>query len=244
MVKRVGHLWEPLTSFNNLLAAAHESARRKRFEPAVAAFHFGLETELWRLHHELKNGTYVPGPYTEFYVHEPKKRMISAAPYRDRVVHHALTRVLSPIFEPTFVTDSYACRVGKGTHAAVGRAQQFARRFRYVLKADVRKFFPSLDHQILNERISRKIKDPHVLDLVRRLIEHSNAQEQIFHRFPGDDLFTASERRHGIPIGNQTSQFFANVYLDSLDHFIKERERMKGYVRYVDDCAPGHVHLR
>lgn len=235
MVKRIGYLWDRMISFGNLLAAAHESARRKRFEPAVASFHFGLERELWKLHRELTDGTWEPGPYQAFYVYEPRKRMISAAPYRDRVVHHALVRILTPIFDPSFITDSFACRVGKGTHAAVRRAQYYSRQFRYVLKADIRKFFPSMDHQILNEWVSRRIKDPNVLNLVSKLVAHSNPQEATFANFPGDDLFTSTERRHGIPIGNQTSQFFANVYLDPLDHFIKDRLRIKGYVRYVDD---------
>jgi RNA-directed DNA polymerase len=164
-MKRLGNLWESLISFENLLHAARDSARRKRFKPAIAAFHFGLERELWTLHRELAGGSYQPGPYTEFYIHEPKKRLISASPYRDRVVHHAVTRILSPIFERSFIFDSYACRVGKGTHAAVDRAQEYAHRFPYVLKADVRKFFPSVDHEILIDRISRKIKDPHILDL-------------------------------------------------------------------------------
>ena len=123
----------------------------------------------------------------------------------------------------------------KGTHAAVDRCQQFARRFRYVLKADIQKFFPSLDHDILQALVARKIKDPHVLWLVDQIIDHSNPQEEVLNWFPGDDLFTPSERRRGIPIGNQTSQFFANVYLDPLDHFVKERLGIQGYVRYVDD---------
>ena len=150
-------------------------------------------------------------------------------------MHHALTSVLEPIFEPTFIHDSYACRAGKGTHAAVRRAQHFSRRFPYVLKADVRKFFPSMDHQILKDLVARKIKDPHVLWLVAKIIDSSNPQEPVWIWFPGDDLFTPSERRRGIPIGNQTSQFFANVYLNPLDHFVKDRLRAGGYVRYVDD---------
>jgi hypothetical protein len=123
----------------------------------------------------------------------------------------------------------------KGTHAAVDRCQQFTRRFRYVLKADSQKFFPALDHEILKSRIARKIKDPDVLWLVRQIIDHSNPQEENLTCFPGDDLFTASERRRGIPIGNQTNQFFANVYLDALDHFVKDKLAIAGYVRYVDD---------
>jgi RNA-directed DNA polymerase len=211
-MKRYGDLWQDLISFGNLLRAAEDARRRKRFRRSVAAFEFRREPELWRLHNELSRQTYRPGAYDTFYVYEPKKRLIRAAPYRDRVVHPALTSILEPIFERSFIRDSYACRKGKGTHAAVRRAQQLARRFRYVLKADVRKFFPSVDHDILKELIAHKIKDPHVLWLVGKIIDGSNPQEQVTMWFPGDALFTPSERRRGIPIGNQTSQFFANVY--------------------------------
>jgi retron-type reverse transcriptase len=234
-VKRVGNLWPTLTSFENLLRAAEKARKGKRFRPAVAAFHFDLEHQLWSLHDELSTKSYRPGGYRSFFLCEPKKRQISAAPYRDRVVHHALTNVLEPIFERSFIPDSYACRKGKGTHAAVDRCQQFARRFRYVLKADIQKFFPSLDHEILKGLVAGKVKDPDVLWLVGRIIDHSNPQEPVQDWFPGDDLFTPGQRRRGIPIGNQTSQFFANVYLDPLDHFAKDRLQVGGYVRYVDD---------
>ncbi len=232
-MKRHGNLWPTLTSFEHLLRSSEKAKRGKRFRPAVARFEFNLEPELWKLREQLLGKAYRPGQYRSFYIYEPKKRLISAAPYRDRIVHHALTGMLEPIFEPTFIADSYACRKEKGTHAAVDRCQQFARRFRYVFKADIRKFFPSMDHEILKTQVARKIKDPDVLWLVGRTIDGSNPQEEVQHYFPGDDLFTPGERTRGIPIGNQTSQFFANVYLDPL--FIKERLRFKGYVRYVDD---------
>ena len=234
-MKRHGNLWENVTSFGALLRAAEQARKGKRFRPAVASFHFDQERALWVLHEELSTKTYRPGPYRSFYIYEPKRRQISAAPYRDRVVHHALVNVLEPIYERSFISDSYACRRGKGTHAAVDHCQHFASRFRYVLKTDIQKFFPSLDHEILKALVARKVKDPDVLWLVGQIIDHSNPQEEIQNWFPGDDLFTPSERRRGIPIGNQTSQFFANVYLDPLDHFVKERLRIKGYVRYVDD---------
>jgi retron-type reverse transcriptase len=161
--------------------------------------------------------------------------LISAAPFRDRVVHHALCNVLEPVFEPSFIHDTYACRIGRGTHAALDRASSYARRYRYVLKGDIRKFFPSIDHAILKELIARKVKDPHVLWLVRVLIDGSNEQEPVLDWFPGDDLFTPLERRRGLPLGNQTSQFFANVYLSPFDHFLKDRRAVPGYVRYCDD---------
>jgi retron-type reverse transcriptase len=234
-MKRHGNLWQQVIRFEALLRAALQACKGKRFRPSVAEFHFNLEHELWALHKELSTKSYQPGAYRSFYICEPKPRQISAAPYRDRVVHHALVHVLEPIYERTFIHDSYACRKGKGTHAAVDRCQQFARRFRYVLKADVQKFFPSLDHGILTALIARKIKDRNVLWLVGQIIDHSNPQEEVQTWFPGDGLFTSGERRRGIPIGNQTSQFFANVYLDPLDHFIKDRVGIKSYVRYVDD---------
>lgn len=234
-MKRHGNLWKQMISFEALLCASEQARRGKRCRPTVAAFEFNLERELCRLHEELTQKTYRPGAYRSFFIHEPKKRQISAAPYRDRVVHHALVSVLEPIFESTFIADSYACRKGKGTHAAVHRCQHFSRQYRYVLKADIRKFFPSVDHQILKALLARKIKDPDVMWLVEQIIDGSNSQEVIQHCFPDDNLFTSLERRRGIPIGNQTSQFFANVYLDPLDHFVKDWLGIKGFVRYVDD---------
>jgi retron-type reverse transcriptase len=234
-MKRVGYLWGRLISFENLLRSAEAACKGKRFRPDVARFHFGLERELWRLHAELAAQSYQPGAYRAFVIREPKPRQISAAPYCDRVVHHALTRVLGPLFERSFLPDSYACRKGKGTHAAVDRCQHFARRFRYVLKADVQKFFPSVGHEVLKGLLSRKVKGPNVLWLAGRIIDHSNPQEEVQHWFAGDDLFTPSARRRGVPIGNQTRQFFANVFLDPLDHFLKDRLGAGGYVRYCDD---------
>jgi len=236
-MKRHGSLWPELVDFRNLLQAAHKAARRKRHSANVAQFGFDLENQLLRLHDELISNTYQPGAYRTFEIYEPKRRMISAAPFRDRVVHHALCNVLEPIFERTFVFDSYACRKGKGTHAAVDRFQHYARRYRYVLKCDLRKFFPSIDHEILKHVIARKIKDRDVLGLVDRIIDASNTQEPVDSWFPGDDLVTASERRRGLPLGNQTSQFFANVLLNPFDHLVTAQQEVRGYVRYVDDFA-------
>jgi RNA-directed DNA polymerase len=235
MVRRYGNLWEALTSFENLYRAARKARRGKRSKQAVEAFEFDLEKNLVGLRRDLLERTYQPGPFRTFTITDPKPRLISAAPYRDRVVHHALCNVLEPIFERSFVYDSYACRRGKGTHAAVDRYTAFARKNRYVLKCDVRKFFPSVDHAMLLERLARKIKDPDAMWLAGVIVKHSNPQEEVPGFFPGDDLFTTLERRRGIPIGNQTSQFFANVYLDSLDHFVKERLGCRYYIRYCDD---------
>jgi retron-type reverse transcriptase len=234
-VKRHGQLWDKLTSFANLVRAADAARKGKRHRPNVARFDFDLEKELCRLQDELRSHTYVPGEYRSFLIHEPKQRLISAAPYRDRIVHHALVRILAAIFEPTFDYDSYACRRGKGTHAAVDRFTVFARRHRYVLKCDVRKYFPSIDHEILKGLVARKIKDPDVLGLVNRIIDGSNPQEEVQEWFPGDELFTPAGRRRGLPIGNQTSQFFANVYLNPFDHWVRQTLRARCYIRYMDD---------
>ena len=234
-MKRHRDLWRRMTSLPNLFYAFHKASRGKRKQPNVARFLFDLERQICRLQDELLAKTYTPGEYRTFEICEPKRRMISAAPFRDRVVHHALCNVLEPIFDRSFIVDSYACRQGKGTHAAVNRFTEFARRYRYVLKCDVRKFFPSIDHAILKASIAHKVKDRDVLWLVERIIDSSNPQEHVLEWFPGDDLFTPTERRRGLPIGNQTSQFFANIYLNPFDHFVKEQLGVRAYIRYVDD---------
>ena len=239
-MKRHGNLWPELLSFPNLVRAVQNAARRKRSRGDVAAFLFDQEKHLCDLQAELTAKTYRPGPYRTFFIFEPKKRLIGAAPFRDRVVHHALCRVLEPIYERVFIHDTYACRKGKGAHAAVERFTHYARRHRYVLKCDVAKYFPSIDHAILKQTIARKIKDKEVLWLANLIIDHSNLQEAVFHLHRGDDLFTLLERRRGLPLGNQTSQFFANVYLDPFDHFVREVLRAPGYVRYVDNFVIFH----
>ena len=234
-MKRIGNLWPQLISFPNLLTAAERAAEGKRKRPDVAAFLMNLECELFQLQRELRYDSYEPGPYRTFTIHEPKPRLISAAPFRDRVIHHALTQILEPIFERRFSKDSFACRKGLGTHRALARAREGARKHPYALKCDVRKYFPSIDHQILKDLLARAVKCRPTLQLASRIVDGSNAQEEILLYFPGDDLFTPHERRRGLPLGNQTSQFFANVYLNPLDHLVNRELRPAVYVRYVDD---------
>jgi retron-type reverse transcriptase len=236
-MKRHGNLYALICSFENLLKAAEKAQKGKRFKASTAFFNLELEYELLALRRELTRFMYRPGPYTTFRIRDPKPRLISAAPYRDRVVHHALCNVIEPIFDRTFIYDSYACRKGKGTHAALNRFTQFARQFPYVLRLDVKKYFPSIDHIILKRLIKKKIKDPEAIWLIELIIDSSNPQEWVCDYFPGDDLLTPLDRRRGIPIGNLTSQFFANIYLNTLDHFVKEELGVGGYVRYVDDMA-------
>jgi retron-type reverse transcriptase len=226
-----------LYSWDNLLLAYHKASRGKRGHPHVAGFEHRLEDNLLALQDELRLFTYRPGKYTSFYVHEPKRRLISAAPFRDRVVHHALCNLIEPLFERSFIYDSYANRLGKGTHRALERAQFFARRYPYVLQCDIRQFFPSLDHAILRSLLTKKITDPGLLWLCERILESGAgvlAEEYSLVYFPGDDLFAALRPR-GLPIGNLTSQFWANVYLNGFDHFIQRELRCSAYLRYVDD---------
>lgn len=234
-MKTYNGLYSQICSFENLWKAADQAQRGKRFQENVAVFNLNREREIFRLKEELLSQTYYPGSYHEFFIYEPKKRLISAAPYRDRVVHHALCNIIEPIFEKTFIFDSYACRVGKGVHKAVDRFTKFCRNSQYVLKADISKYFPSIDHEILKSLIRRKIRDPKTLWLIDLIIDSSNPQEPVHAYFPDDELFTPFERRHGIPIGNLTSQFFSNIYLNSMDHFIKEQLHCRYYIRYCDD---------
>ncbi|MEW5718711.1 MAG: reverse transcriptase domain-containing protein [Chloroflexota bacterium] len=230
-------MYPQLCSWDNLLLAYRKAAKGKRGHPNVAAFEYRLEDNLLALQRELRDQTYQPGAYTSFYIHEPKRRLISAAPFRDRVVHHALCNLLTPIFERSFIDDSYANRVGKGTHRALNRCQEFARRYRYVLQCDVRQFFPSIDHAILRDTLARKIDDARVLWLVDQILASGVgvlSEDYAMVWFQSDDLF-AADRPRGLPIGNLTSQFWANCYLNPFDHFVQRELKCPAYLRYVDD---------
>lgn len=230
-------MYDHLCNWDNLLLAYRRASKGKRGHANVAAFEHRLEDNLLSLQADLTSQAYMPGAYRSFYIHEPKRRLISAAPFRDRVVHHALCNLIEPAFERSFIADSYANRLGKGTHRALNRCQQFARRYRYALLCDIKQFFPSIDHATLRETLARKIDDARVMWLVDRVLASgvgvlSEAYDMTY--FPGDDLFAALRPR-GLPIGNLTSQFWANVYLNPFDHFVKRELRCPAYVRYVDD---------
>jgi retron-type reverse transcriptase len=231
------HLYPLLLDFDNLYASWRKARRGKRYKPNVASVERSLDDALTLLQRELASETWQPGGFRSFTVHEPKRRRISAAPFRDRVVHHALINVLEPIYERKFIYDSYANRKGKGTHAALDRCTYFMRRNKYVLQCDVQQFFPSIDHAILKDILAKTIACQSTLRLCSKIIDSGAgvlAEEYAMHWFAGDDLFAATRPR-GLPIGNQTSQFWANVYLNELDQFVKHTLRCKGYVRYVDD---------
>lgn len=230
-------MYDQLYSWTNLLLAYTKASRGKRGLPGVAAFEQRLEDHLLELKGELMSQTYRPGRYCSFYIHDPKRRLISAAPFRDRVVHHALCNLIEPIFERSFIFDSYANRVGKGTHRALDRCQEFARRYPYVLQLDVTQFFPAIDHALLREMLARPVTDPRVLWLIDRILESGVgvlSQDYTMAYFSGDDLWAANRPR-GLPIGNLTSQFWANCYLNPFDHFVKRDLRCPAYLRYVDD---------
>ncbi|MBP8294397.1 MAG: group II intron reverse transcriptase domain-containing protein [Caldilineaceae bacterium] len=241
-MKTYRNLFPEITDFANLYLAFRKARRGKRSRNAVAAFEVDMAANLFELQEELRSHAYRPGAYHNFYVRERKLRLISAAPFRDRVVHHALCRVLDPIWESRFIHDTYACRPGKGTHRALDRAQDFARHYRYVLQCDVHQFFPAIDHAILREKLAHRIADPEALWLIDLLLNSGAgvlAPVYMTEWFPGDDLL-GPIRPRGLPIGNLTSQTWANIYLDSLDQHVKRDLKCRVYLRYCDDFLLFH----
>lgn len=234
-MKRITNIWAQVVSFENLWRAYRTARLGKRTRRGGAEFGLNLERELLSLQCELADGSYRPGAYRQFTIYERKPRLISAAPFRDRVVHHAIMQLLEPILDRKFIYDSYACRRGKGVHAAMTRYQAWAQTYRYVLKMDVQRYFPSIDHVLLKDKLRRMIGDGRVLTLLDLLIDGSPRLEAELDYFPGDNLLSPLGRRRGIPIGNLTSQFFANLYLNDLDHELKQVWNVRPYLRYVDD---------
>lgn len=238
MAKTFRNLYARVCSFENLWLAYTRARRGKRYHEPAAYFDLYAMENLRELELELREKTYLPGGYYHFYIHEPKRRKISAAPFRDRVVHHAIVNVLEPLYEARFSGASYACRKGKGTHAAVDRAHWGIRNCRYFLKGDIVKFFPSVDHELLKYVLFRKIADRDLRELVTRIIDSGAGvltTECPPMWFPGDELLAPAERAKGLPIGNLTSQFFANVLLNELDQFVHAELKPREYVRYCDD---------
>ncbi len=237
-MKRHGNLFKKTISYDNLELAYHKAAKGRRYHPPVVRFHAALEENLIALHNELQWGQYTPGAYRTFEVYEPKQRTIYAAPFRDRVVHHAIMNVLEPIWDGLFIHDSYACRRGKGTHAGVNKTQAMLHSCiathgkAFVLKGDVRKFFPNINHHILMRIIERKIKCKQTLALLHQIVF-----------LIGDENYLSS---CNMPIGNLISQWCANLYLNELDRFVKQHLHEQYYIRYMDDFIilhPDKYHL-
>lgn len=219
MPKRYGQLFDRCFTMESLYAAYLRGRRGKRKTFSVMRFERDLGANLRQLHQELHSGTYQPKSYRHFIVAEPKPRQISAPAFRDVVVQHAIYGLLNPLFDRSFLADSYGCRVAKGTHRASDVTQRYMREVSpdtYTLQLDVRKFYYTIDHSILRILIERKIKDQRLVNLMMA--------------FAGDGPATV-----GVPIGNLLSQMYALIYLDPMDHFIKRDLKVRRYVRYVDD---------
>jgi RNA-directed DNA polymerase len=239
MPQRHDHLFGRIANFQALHAAARRAIKGKRKKSGAASFFANLEGELLALERQLRDGVYRPSRYVAFEVNDPKKRMVSAAPFRDRVVHHALCAVVEPIFEAGFIDHTFANRIGKGTHRAIDAYEHYRDRHAHVLRCDIHRYFPAIDHTILKAAFRRRVVCPATLALMDLIVDGSNAQEPVNLYFECDDLFSPFQRRRGLPIGNLTSQFFANLYLDGFDHFATEVLQAP-YVRYVDDFALFH----
>lgn len=255
------NLFQEVYKIENLYNAYLKARKGKNHIAEVIEFTYNLESELLKLQKELINQTYKTGKYRHFIIFEPKERKISALPFRDRVVHHAICNVIEPIFDKTFIYDSYACRTGKGTHAGANRIQNFIKKAKsnyYVLKCDVSKYFPSVNHEILKKIIRKKIVDEELLQLLDKIIDSpdlENSEKETSVLYTTEDnsstakpdcsarnlLLVDNNKSYskpdcsGIPIGNLTSQLFANIYLNKLDEYIKYELRIKYYIRYMDD---------
>ncbi|QUO43471.1 RNA-dependent DNA polymerase [Brevibacillus composti] len=231
-MKRFSSLYQSIYDFESLHAAYKRARKGKRYRDGVLSFSSNLEERLIELQNELIWKTYRTSPYRHFKVYEPKERLVKALPFRDRVAQHALVAAIEPIFEKSFIYHSYGCRVGKGVHRGSQQLMRWLRETQrkwgkvYCLKADVSKFFPSINHDTLLSIIKRKIKCPDTLWLIEEIVRSSDDSSDV----PGV----------GIPVGNLTSQLFANIYLDQLDHYVKERMRVKYYIRYMDDFVILH----
>lgn len=223
---QLGHKFEDIISVNNLLEAWEEFVKGKRQNRDIQIFQMRLMDNIFALHRDLLHHTYKHGGYQAFNISDPKPRNIHKATVRDRLLHHAIYRILYPFFDKTFIADSFSCRVGKGTHKAVNRFRDFAfkvsknnTRTCWVLKCDIRKFFANIDHEILLDILKEYIPDNNILWLLEEVIES----------------FWVNKKGVGLPLGNLTSQLLVNVYMNTFDQFVKHKMKAKYYLRYADD---------
>lgn len=245
-MKKLRDVYRKIVSKENLYHSAYMASKNRRYRDTTADFNFRLEDEIGQLQEELMSKTYKHGEYRVFTIYDPKKRQIAAAPFRDRVVHHAVHDVIEPLLDKSFIYDSYACRKGKGTHKAVDRAQSFLRANRFCFHGDIKKYFPSIDHGILKKLVERRVEDRDLLWLFNEIID-SAVGLLTCQPVSGSRLTVSAENRTpktehqtGLPIGNLTSQFFANLYLNELDYFVKFDLRFHYYIRYMDDFLIFH----
>ncbi len=221
------HIFEDIISVENLLAAWGEFIKGKRNKPDVQKFAFNLFDNILQLHQELANKSYEHGNYYRFNISDPKPRVIHKADVRDRLLHHAIHRILYPFFAKTFISDSFSCQINKGMHRAINRFRSFTYKVSknhtqtcWVLKCDIKKFFNSIDHEVLLKILDSYIPDKNIIWLLERIISS-------FSVVPGK----------GLPLGNLTSQLFSNIYMNKLDQFIKHKLKVCYYLRYADDFA-------
>ena len=219
------NLFERIISLENLFSAWNEFRLGKEGKLDVQEFGLDIEDNIFELHEALKSNSYVHSPYKSFYLHDPKLRHIFKARVRDRILHHAIVKIIGPIFEKSFIFDSYSSRKNKGTHKAIDRFRYFAQKLSrnnsrtiWILKCDIKKFFDSVNHDIIIYQIRDKVKDEKAVELMKNIVDSISTREN-----------------SGIPLGNLTSQLFSNIYLDNFDQFIKRHLRLKYYIRYNDD---------
>ncbi len=225
MKKQSVHTFEDIISIENLLEAWKEFVSGKRKKADVQEFSLHLMDNILSLHDNLRNRAYVHGGYQAFNICDPKPRNIHKAQVRDRLLHHAIYRILYPFFDRSFIADSYSCRIDKGTHKAINRFRSFAykvgknnTRTCWVLKCDIRKFFANIDHSILKKILSRHIPNKDILWLLNRVIDSFEAKPGV-----------------GLPLGNLTSQLLVNIYMNEFDRFMKHKLKARYYIRYADD---------
>ena len=215
-MKRAKSLFNQIISYDNVCLAWLKARRHKTSKNVVKNFSKNVNKNLLIVQKNLKSKPAILSSYSQFTIYEPKERLISVVPFIDRVMHHAIMNVLEPVFEKQFIYHTYACRKGKGSHKAIKYAFSKAKNCEFFLKLDVKKYFDNIDHQILKQKLVRIIKDKECLDLLFDIIDSFSTEK-------------------GLPIGNLTSQFFANLYLSELDHFVLEKLKPSGYCRYMDD---------
>ena len=215
-MKRAKSLFNQIISYDNVRLAWLKARRHKTSKNVVKNFSKNVNKNLLIVQKNLKSKPAILSSYSQFTIYEPKERLISVVPFIDRVMHHAIMNVLEPVFEKQFIYHTYACRKGKGSHKAIKYAFSKAKNCEYFLKLDVKKYFENIDHNILKRKLSKIIKDKDCLDLLFDIIDSFSTEK-------------------GLPIGNLTSQFFANLYLSELDHFVLEILKPSGYCRYMDD---------
>lgn len=237
--------WPVICSFEMLLEAHRNARKSKRYREEVMSFTAHLEDNLLTIQKGMQDGTYELGPYRKLWVYIPKKRLVMALPYMDRIVQWSIYQYLNPIYDKAFIEDSYACRKGKGSHKAANRLQYWMRQVDrkpgagwYYLKIDISKYFYRVDHEILLAILGRKIKDAEMMNCIRRIV-NSRAEAFGLPRGKAPQEVPPEEWLYdvGMPIGNLTSQLFANIYLNDLDQYCKHQLKIHYYIRYMDDIV-------